>query len=201
MTVRNLGRQRRRRRNRFTNVIAWKVGVIAGLMLCAAGATASTAPTFDHRTPAGHLTTPARPWVEGVDPAMENRLFYATYGVLPSHNVLKVYAFSAGGYESAGIRLSARVPHEARDLTLDELARESVLLIRTTFDEFPEIEQLDVWATIPVAQSLQTSEESTVFSVSADRATYEAIPRRADITDLGFLAAFGRVWVSPQVPR
>ena len=39
------------------------------------------------------------PWVEGVDPGLESSLFAATYRALPSHNVLKVYAFSAGGYE------------------------------------------------------------------------------------------------------
>ena len=206
MALRNAAQQRRRQRIRFTNVTAWGVGVIAGLTLCAAASTAAVAPAaagtpLGHRTSAVHWPATARPWVEGVDPAMENRLFYATYGALESHNVLKVYAFSAGGYESAGIRFSARVPHEARDLTLGELAHESALLIRTTFDGFPEVEQLDVWATIPVAQSLQTSEENTVFSVSADRETYERMPQEAEMTDLGFLNAFGRVWVAPQVPR
>jgi hypothetical protein len=142
-----------------------------------------------------------RPWVEGVDPSMENRLFYVSYGALRTHNVLKVYAFSAGGYESAGIRFSGRVPHERRDLNLAELSDEAVTLIRITFDEFPEIQELDVWATIPVAQSQQAAVESTVFSVSADRATYEKIGLRADMTDAGFLNAFGRVWVAPQVPR
>lgn len=140
-------------------------------------------------------------WVEGVDPAVENRLFFATYGVLPSHNVLKVYAFSAGGYESAAVRFSGRVPHESRDLTVDELAREAVVLIRTTFDDFPQIQHVDIWATVPVAQSQATSVENTVFSVSADRSVYERIPEHADMTDESFLGAFGRVWIAPQVPR
>jgi hypothetical protein len=112
-----------------------------------------------------------------------------------------VYAFSAGGYESAAIRFSGRVPHIVRDLTLDELAREAVVLIRTTFDEFPQIQHLDVWATIPVAQSQATKVENTVFSVSVDRLDYERVAQRTDISDAGFLNAFGRVWVAPQVPR
>jgi hypothetical protein len=142
-----------------------------------------------------------RPWIEGVDPLIETRLFYATYGALRTHNVLKVYAFSAGGYESAGVRISGRVPHEQGDLTLAELSSEAVTLIRATFDGFPDVQELDVWATIPVAQIDQTSTESTVFSVSADRATYERIARRTDLSDEGFLAEFGRVWAAPQVPR
>lgn len=145
--------------------------------------------------------TAAHPWVEGVDPYAENRLFYATYGALKTHNVIKVYVFSAGGYESAGIRFSGRVPHESRDLTLSELAAEAVTLIRTTFDSFPDVQELDVWATIPVPQSDQTSVESTVFSVSADRDTYDRIASRGEISDIGFCNDFGRVWVAPQVPR
>jgi hypothetical protein len=172
-------------------------------MLCISPMTASaSAPVVSGDTQPGPGTGPVmHPWVEGVDPQLENRLFFATYGALQSHNVLKVYVFSADGYESAGIRFSARVPHEQRDLTLQELAREAVILIRTTFDEFPEVQQLDVWATIPVAQSEQTSEESTVFSVSANRAVYEHVSVRADVTDLGFLNSFGRVWAAPQLQR
>jgi len=150
----------------------------------------------------GPETSPERtPWVEGVDPNAENRLFFATYSALHTHNVLKVYMFSASGYESAGIRFSARVPHEQHDLTLPELSSEAVTLIRTTFDSFPDVQQLDVWATIPVAQSEQTAVESTVFSVSADRATYERIASKSGLSDLAFIGAFGRFWVAPQVPR
>ena len=147
------------------------------------------------------MRAPARPWIEGVDPAMENALFDATYGALQSHNVLKVYAFSAGGYESAGIRFSARVPHVDRDLTAPELVSEAALLVRTTFNDFPQIQQVDVWATVPVAQSMATSVESTVFSVSADRSVYEAISKRSYMSDFGFLNDFGSMWMAPQVPR
>jgi hypothetical protein len=191
-------------------VVSHRVGILTGLLLLfgASGAAAAVP-----RTPAvtgsvpvtassGHAATiETRPWVEGVDPTMENRVFFATYGALRSHNVLKIYAFSAGGYESAGIRFSGRIPHDQRDLSVAELTREAVTLVRTTFDEFPDVQELDVWATIPVAQADQTSVESTVFSVSADRATYERISRNSDLTDADFLDAFGRVWVAPQVPR
>ena len=183
-------------------VSAERVGVIAGLAAFAvvtAGAAAMAAP--NHVAPSRALLGSGRPWVEGVDPVVENELFYSTYGALQSHNVLKVYAFSAGGYESAAIRFSGRVPHEARDLSVDELAREAVVLIQTTFDDFPGIEHLDVWATVPVAQSQVTSVENTVFSVSADRSVYEQIGAHHGMTDMGFLAAFGRVWIAPQVPR
>ena len=142
-----------------------------------------------------------RPWVEGVDPMVENQLFEATYCALQSHNVLKVYAFAAAGYESAGIRFSGRVPHEDRDLTAAELASEATQLIRTTFEDFPQIQHVDVWATIPVAQSQATSVENTVFSVSADRSVYEQVSQRQDISDFGFLNAFGSIWMAPQVPR
>lgn len=141
------------------------------------------------------------PWVEGVTPPLENRLFDATYRVLPSHNVLKVYVFDAGGYESAGIRFSARVPHTSRDLSAAELDREAAQLIRTTFASFPDVQTLDVWATIPVNESQETKIESTVFSVSADRAAFEAMSAGRGMSDSAFLDAFGRIWVAPEVPQ
>jgi len=143
----------------------------------------------------------ARPWVEGVDPALENALFAATYSVLPAHNVLKVYAFAAGGYESAGVRFSARVPHEDRDLTAKEIAREAVILIRTTFDDFPEVQEVDIWGTVPVATVQMKSVENTVFSISANREIYAQLTRQPALSDEFFLGAFGRVWMAPQVPR
>lgn len=194
-------------------VESYKVGVLAGLMLlCAAPTTALAAPRLVRpsvdATPtavrAPIETTSydvAHPWIEGVDPVMENRLFYATYGALRSHNVLKVYGFSADGYQSAGIRISGRVPHDQEDLPLPELTREAATLIRTTFDRFPQLDEVDVWATIPVAPRDQTSTESTVFSVCADRATFARISARTDLSDEQFLAAFGQVWVAPEVPR
>lgn len=196
-------------RDRSLNVRGMRVGVIAGFAAFVAASSAAYASpaaisgaTMNRVKAASPVVRAAyRPWIEGVDPVMENQLFYATYGVLQSHNVLKVYAFSAGGYESAGIRFSGRVPHEARDLTLAELAREAVVLIHTTFDDFPEIQHVDVWATVPVAQSQATSVENTVFSVSADRDTYARIAEHGELADLTFLNAFGRLWVAPQVPR
>lgn len=142
----------------------------------------------------------ARPWDEGVTPTLENRLFDATYKTLPSHNVLKVYVFDTSGFESAGIRFSARVPHEQRDLTRPELAAEAASLIRTTFEQFPQLQTLDIWGTIPVPATESAEVENTVFSVSADRPTYESI-RDKQLTDEDFLAVFGRVWVAPEVPR
>ncbi len=181
-----------------------RVGVIAGFaVLMAAGSPClgAVGPAPGARGPHRAARAEMRPWVEGVDPSIENQLFEATYGTLESHNVLKVYAFSAGGYESAGIRFSGRVPHENRDLTAPELVEEGVQLIRTTFDDFPQIQHVDVWATVPVAQSMATAVENTVFSVSADRPVYEQIARRSDLSDYGFLNAFGSVWMAPQVPR
>lgn len=184
----------------------WRRTFIAGLTVCVvaslfAPSARSSAANDPRSVVRAAVHRPYRPWVEGVDPVKENRLFYATYGALSSHNVLKVYVFSAGGYESAGIRFSARVPHERRDLTLAELSRETVILISTAFDEFPDIQHVDVWATVPVAQSLQTSVENTVLSVSADRSDYERVAVQSQVTDLGFLSAFGRIWIAPQVPR
>jgi hypothetical protein len=141
------------------------------------------------------------PWVEGVDPSLENSLFEATYRALPEHNVLKVYAFAAGGYESAGIRFSARIPHEARDLTADEISEEVATLIRTAFEDFPDVAEVDVWGTIPVNLHQLKSVENTVFSVSATRAIYEQLERRPAMSDEDFVAAFGRVWFAPQVPK
>jgi hypothetical protein len=129
---------------------------------------------------------------------LENRLFDATYRTLPSHNILKVYVFDTSAYESAGIRFSARVPHELRDLGRADLNHEAVSLIRVTFDRFPELQSLDVWATIPVPKSQLTQVESTVFSVSADRETYASI-RDKQLTDQEFLDAFGRVWIAPEI--
>lgn len=142
----------------------------------------------------------ARPWDEGVTPALENRVFAQTYKTLPAHNVLKVYVFNADGYQSAGIRFSARVPHEQRDLTRSELDTEAATLIRTTFDNFPQVQTLDVWGTIPVAAVELTKVESTVFSVSADRQTYEDVKDK-QLSDAAFLEAFGRVWTAPEVPQ
>ena len=115
--------------------------------------------------------------------------------------MLKVYVFDAAGYQSAGIRFSARVPHEPKDLPEPELDHEAVALIRTTFDQFPQIQALDVWATIPVAKAQATEVESTVFSVSADRKTYETLRDNAALTDEDFLAAFGQVWTAPELPQ
>lgn len=147
-------------------------------------------------------TTPFadRPWIEGYEPVREDALFRATYPLLPSHNVLKVYVSDASSFGSAGIRFSARVPHTQRDIDLPEMQREAVTLIRTAFDQFPDLQTVDVWATIPVSRWQATSVESTVFSVSADRQTYVAIRDRG-LPDSSFLQAFGRVWVSPQVPQ
>jgi len=142
-----------------------------------------------------------QPWVEGVDPVLENALFEATYRALPEHNVLKVYAFAAGGYESAGVRFSARVPHQPRDLTAPEIAHEAAILIRTTFDDFPAVEEVDIWGTVPVSLSQAKAVESTVFSVSANRSVYEQLERQHALSDEFFVGAFGRVWFAPQVPR
>jgi hypothetical protein len=142
-----------------------------------------------------------RPWVEGVDPVLENALFEATYRALPEHNVLKVYAFAAGGYESAGVRFSARVPHRLRDLTAPEIAHEAAILIRTAFDDFPQVEEVDVWGTIPVSLSQTKAIENTVFSVSASREIYEQLERQPGLSDEFFVGAFGRVWIAPQVPK
>jgi hypothetical protein len=182
------------------------VGVIAGF----AAFIAATSCAFASQTPA-HMplkpsaaepqTSERKPWIEGVDPTVENSLFLATYDAIASHNVLKVYAFDSGGYESAAIRISGRVPHESEDLSLDDLASEAVVLIKTTFERFPDVQHVDVWATVPVPQSEQTSIENTVFSVSADRSVFERIDEGDDMSDLGFLGAFGRVWVAPEVPR
>jgi len=179
-----------------------RVGVIASFaVFVAATSIALGSPVSHADRPLLQSASPKHPWVEGVDPIVENELFYAAYGALPTHNILKVYAFSVSGYESAAVRFSGRVPHEARDLTIDELAHEAVTLIRTAFDEFPEVQHVDVWATVPVAASLATTDENTVFSVSADRSVYEHIAGRTDMSDYGILNAFGRIWVAPQVPR
>jgi hypothetical protein len=153
-----------------------------------------------HAHAAAAIAPLRRPWDEGVTPALENRVFAQTYKTLPSHNVLKVYVFDSGGYESAGIRFSARVPHEQRDLTRSELSAEAATLIRTTFDNFSDVQTLDVWGTIPVSAPEMTRLESTVFSVSADRPTYESV-RDKQLTDDQFLDAFGRVWMAPEVPE
>jgi hypothetical protein len=141
-----------------------------------------------------------KPWIEGVDPRLEDHLFRTTYRTLPNHNVLKVYAIEANGYESAGIRFSARVPHEQRDLTATEIQREAAMLIRATFEHYPSVQAVDIWGTIPVAAAQLHSIEDTVFSVSADRSVYQNI-RDADLSDAAFLQAFGRVWMAPQVPQ
>lgn len=141
------------------------------------------------------------PWVEGVDPGLENSLFGATYRALPEHNVLKIYAFAAGGYESAGIRFSARVPHEGRDLTTEEIAHEAAILIRTAFNDYPDVEEVDVWGTIPVNLHQLKAVENTVFSVSATRDVFAQLERQPAMSDEAFVDAFGRVWFAPQVPR
>ena len=176
----------------------------AAVILCAQVQSAlGAAGHFAHGIPHRPLAAPAlvqRPWDEGVTPGLENRVFAQTYKSLPSHNVLKVYVFDGGGYESAGIRFSARVPHEQRDLTRSELDTEAATLIRTTFDNFPEVQTLDVWGTIPVSAPQMTRVDSTVFSVSADRSTYESV-RDKQLTDDQFLDAFGQVWTAPEVPQ
>ena len=175
----------------------------AGLLIVVAALFAWPAAALGHGISrmAPSRGTFVRPWIEGVNPRLENRLFTDVYHSLPSHNVLKVYVFDAGGYEAAGIRFSARVPHEQRDLTAVEIEREAVDLIRTTFEAFPDIQTVDVWGTIPIAPSQATRFESTVFSVSADRQTYAVLRTRTAVTDAAFLASFGRVWLAPQVPR
>lgn len=147
-------------------------------------------------------TTPYvdKPWIEGYEPAREDELFRATYPLLPAHNILKIYVSDAGSYDAAGIRFSARVPHTMRDIDATEMQHEAATLIRTVFERFPDLQMLDVWATIPVDKSDATSIESTVFSVSADRGTYVAVRNRT-LSDDSFLAAFGHVWLAPQVPR
>ncbi|HKW44683.1 MAG TPA: hypothetical protein VJN22_03440 [Candidatus Eremiobacteraceae bacterium] len=168
--------------------------LLSSLLMCAAPAQAASRV---HAVQSAHV----RPWVEGVDPALENALFEATYRALPEHNVLKVYAFSAGGYESAGIRFSARIPHEARDLTAHEIDHEAATLIRTAFDSFPDVEEVDVWGTIPIGLSQVKAVENTVFSVSASRDVYMQLEQQPTLSDEFFISAFGRVWIAPQVPR
>jgi hypothetical protein len=154
----------------------------------------------DHSYMPGTTPYADRPWIEGYEPLREDELFHASYRVLPSHNVLKVYVADAGEFGAAGIRFSARVAHSDRDMSATEMEHESVALLRTAFDSFPELQTIDVWGTIPVQLSNMTSVDSTVFSVSADRTTYLAIRDHA-MSDEAFLTAFGRVWLAPQVPR
>jgi hypothetical protein len=167
------------------------------LALLAAYATPSLAAPHAPTTHASRI----HPWVEGVDPGLENSLFGATYRALPEHNVLKIYAFAAGGYESAGIRFSARVPHEGRDLTTEEIAHEAAILIRTAFNDYPDVEEVDVWGTIPVNLHQLKAIENTVFSVSATRDVFTQLERQPAMSDEAFVDAFGRVWFAPQVPR
>ncbi len=181
-----------------TAYVAVALLIVALSAPASAAGIAPRAHALPHSSPA--QPSQARPWIEGVTPTLENRLFDATYRALASHNVLKVYVFDGAGYQSAGIRFSARIPHEQGDLTADELAHEAVSLIHTTFDAFPQIQTLDVWATIPVPTSELAEEESTVFSVSADRKTYESI-RTQQLDDVAFLNAFGQVWISPEVSQ
>ncbi|MBC5828551.1 MAG: hypothetical protein GIW99_12865 [Candidatus Eremiobacteraeota bacterium] len=58
-----------------------------------------------------------------------------------------------------------------------------------------------MWATIPVPQARQAAVENTVFSVSANRSTYELIRAQKSLSDVDFLAAFGHVWASPALAR
>ena len=160
----------------------------------------ATEPLDDREDAPGTTPFPDRPWIEGYEPAREDALFRASYPVLPSHNILKIYVFDAPTYGAAGIRFSARVPHTNTDINEEEMEHEAVALIRTAFDRLPDLQTLDVWATIPVDKTRAASIESTVFSISADRATYLEIRDRG-LADDDFLAAFGRVWVAPQVPQ
>lgn len=160
----------------------------------------SSEPLTDREYMPGTTPYVDRPWIEGYTPLREDELFHASYRALPSHNVLKVYVADAGEYGAAGIRFSARVAHTGRDMTENEMERETVTLLRTAFDNFPDLQTVDVWGTIPVQRDELTTVDSTVFSVSADRATYLAI-RDHPMSDEAFLEAFGRVWVAPQVTR
>ena len=166
----------------------------------AAGFGGSGEPLTDREYMPGTTPFADRPWIEGYAPLREDELFHETYRVLPSHNVLKVYIADAGDFGAAGIRFSARVAHTGRDMTAAEIEHETVTLLRTAFDGFPDLQTVDVWGTIPVHQDELTTVDSTVFSVSADRATYLAIRDHA-MSDDAFLAAFGREWMAPQVPR
>lgn len=154
----------------------------------------------DHSYMPGTTPYADRPWIEGYEPLREDELFHASYRVLPAHNVLKVYVADAGEFSTAGIRFSARMPHSEHDMSAAEMEHETVTLLRTAFDSFPDLQTIDVWGTVPVQLTDMTSVDSTVFSVSADRATYLAIRDHA-MSDEAFLAAFGRVWLAPQVPR
>jgi hypothetical protein len=165
-----------------------------------AGMGGSSEPLNDQSYMPGTTPYADRPWIEGYEPLREDELFHASYKVLPSHNVLKVYVADTGEFSAAGIRFSARVPHTERDLSAAEMEHESAALLRTAFDSFPDLQTVDVWGTIPVQLNSMTSIDSTVFSVSADRTTYLAI-REHPMSDEAFLAAFGRVWVAPKVPR
>lgn len=157
--------------------------------------------SLDDRSDApGTTPFPDRPWIEGYEPAREDALFRAAYPALPSHNILKIYVSDSPEYGAAGIRFSARVPHTHTDLTEDEMEHEAATLIRTAFDRFPDLATIDVWATIPIDKWHAASVESTVFSVSADRATYRDV-RDLGLTDDAFLATFGQIWIAPQVPR
>jgi hypothetical protein len=173
-------------------------------LLIAMSASAGSAPLSKLQARAAHFAAPhaefSRPWTEGISPTLENQVFDATYHVLPSHNILKVYVFDAPSYGAAGIRFSARVPHQLQDLSLDEMEHEAALIIRTTFDQFPSLRSIDVWATIPVALARQKAIENTVFSVSAERSVYDAV-RNQGLSDAAFLGAFGQVWAAAEVRR
>lgn len=171
--------------------------VLATLTALAVPAGAGAARFLPHAARAHRVV---EPWIEGVTPKLEDQLFHDLYQAYLVHNVLKVYVFDAGGYQSAGIRFSARVAHEPRDLTVEELEREAAALIRTTFDGFPKVQTVDVWASIPVPRDRDRAMESTVYSVSADRAAYETMRAHAQLSDQEFLKAFGRIWVAPEVP-
>ena len=175
-------------------------GALAAGVLCGALQPAAAAHTTLSLAAPGTTPYRARPWIEGYQPSREDALFRATYPLLPMHNILKVYVSDAGSYDAAGIRFSARVPHTGHDIDAEEMRHEAALLIKTAFDKFPDLQTVDVWATIPVPKTELTTVESTVFSVSADRVTYLSV-RDHGLDDEAFLDSFGKVWVAPQVPR
>jgi hypothetical protein len=175
-------------------------GALAAGVLCGALQPAAAAQTDLSRALPGTTPYHARPWIEGYEPNREDALFRATYPLLPMHNILKVYVSDAESYDAAGIRFSARVPHTTQDIDVAEMRHEAAVLIKTAFDRFPDLQTVDVWATIPVPKTELTTVESTVFSVSADRVTYQAV-RGRELDDEAFLDSFGKVWIAPQVPH
>ncbi len=142
------------------------------------------------------------PWIEGVTPSLEDRLFDATYKNFAIAQRVESLCLRCGRLPvSRHPLLGARAARTERSAGARARPRSCSTHPNDVRSNFRKSRHWTFGQPYQSAKAQATEVESTVFSVSADRKTYETLRDNAALTDEDFLTAFGQVWTAPELPQ